>query len=450
MAKSRTIFSCQHCGAQSPKWLGKCPDCNSWNSYIEEKEEIQAKRSPLPEEHSIPLPLPDIPADEGRHVPTTIDEFDRVLGGGYVPGGMVLLGGDPGIGKSTIIMQAFAAITKRGKTALYVSGEESAAQIKMRAERMGITEKNFFVVAENCIERAVEHIRKIKPAVVVIDSIQTVYTNEIQSAPGTISQVRECAGKILMLCKGSQTACFLVGHVTKDGAIAGPKVLEHMVDAVLYFEGERGHSYRILRTIKNRFGSTNEIGVFEMTGKGLMEVKNPSGLFLAERPTSSAGSTVVSSLEGSRPVLLEVQALVSGSGLANPRRTSIGVDSARTNLLVAVLEKIVGIRLYDQDIFVNVAGGMRITEPASDLGVIAAIHSSFMNRPINHQMILIGEVGLTGEIRAVAGIDARLKEAEKMGFKQAIIPSANLKGKLAAQIEARGCKSIDEAFALLS
>ncbi|OGQ23621.1 MAG: DNA repair protein RadA [Deltaproteobacteria bacterium RIFCSPLOWO2_02_FULL_44_10] len=448
MAKPKTIYACQTCGAQSPKWLGRCPECDAWNSYVEETN-IEAKRSLLPETISMALPLAEIQSDEGHHIPTGIEEFDRVLGGGYVPGSMILIGGDPGIGKSTIMMQAFSRIASKGKKLLYISGEESASQIKLRADRMNVSEKSFYVVAENCLERVVEQIKKLKPDVIAIDSIQTIYTNDIQSAPGTVSQVRECAAKLLMLCKGSNIACFLVGHVTKEGAIAGPKVLEHMVDAVLYFEGERGHAYRILRTMKNRFGSTNEIGVFEMTGQGLMEVKNPSDIFLAERPHASAGSVVVSSLEGSRPVLLEIQALVSSSPLANPRRTSLGIDSQRVNLLVAVLEKIVGLQLYDHDIFVNVAGGIRITEPASDLGVMAAIASSFKNKPINHTTILIGEVGLTGEVRAVMGIEARLKEAQKMGFTKAVIPSSNLKSKFSSKLEVMGVTNVEACLELL-
>jgi DNA repair protein RadA/Sms len=406
-------------------------------------------RSPVPELSADPIPIANIDGNSGTHIVTGIDELDRVLGGGYVPGSVTLLGGDPGIGKSTILLQALGKIAHNGKTALYISGEESAAQIKLRADRMNIHEDNLLVVTENCLERIFEHIKKTKPQVVVIDSIQTMFTGDLPSAPGTISQVRDSAAKFLQFAKATATAGFLVGHVTKDGAIAGPKVLEHLVDTVLYFEGERGHSFRILRTVKNRFGSTNEIGVFEMTGKGLMEVKNPSGIFLAERQAQSNGSAVIASLEGSRPVLLELQALVSSSGLANPRRTAIGLDTGRMALLIAVLEKIVGLELRDQDVYLNVAGGIKIVEPASDLGVVASVYSSFHNRPLDHETVLIGEVGLTGEVRAVQGVDMRLKEAEKMGFTRAVIPKANLKSKFPSKLEVHGVGHVEELLRLL-
>lgn len=450
MAKTRTIFSCQHCGSQSPKWLGRCPDCGEWNSFVEEAPAIVSKRSPIPEAVSTPIALQNIRGDEGKHLAIGIDEFDRVLGGGLVPGSVTLVGGDPGIGKSTIMLQVFAALAKNKQQSLYISGEESAAQIKMRAERLGIQEDTIFVATENCLEQIIEHIRKTSPFAVAIDSIQTVYSNDIQSAPGTISQVRESAGKLVTACKHLGIALFLIGHVTKEGAIAGPKVLEHMVDTVLYFEGERGHAYRILRTIKNRFGSTNEIGVFEMTGNGLAEVKNPSGIFLAERAEARAGSVVVATLEGTRPMLLEIQALVAGSGLTNPRRTSLGVDNNRTSMIVAVLEKVSGINLYDQDIFVNVAGGMRITEPASDLAVASAIRSSFLSRPLDPRTLVIGEIGLTGEVRAVIGVEARLAEGAKMGFTRAMIPQGNAKGKAPKGMEVEAVDQLDRCFEILS
>lgn len=449
MAKPKIIYACQNCGTQSPRWLGRCPDCGQWNTFAEESPEIVNTRSPVPELSSEPRPLPDIDGSGGTHVTTAITELDRVLGGGYVPGSVALIGGDPGIGKSTILLQALGNIARAGNIALYISGEESPAQIKLRADRMRIGEKNLLVVTENNIERIFEHIKRVKPAICVIDSIQTMFTSDIPSSPGTISQVRESAGKFLQFAKATGVAGFVVGHVTKDGAIAGPKVLEHLVDTVLYFEGERGHPFRILRTVKNRFGSTNEIGVFEMTGFGLMEVKNPSGIFLAERQASSTGSAVVASLEGSRPVLLELQALVSSSGLANPRRTAIGIDSGRMSLLIAVLEKKVGLELRDQDVFLNVAGGIKIVEPACDVGVVAAIHSSFHNRALDHETIFIGEVGLTGEVRAVAGVDVRLKEAEKMGFKRAIAPKASLKSKTAAKIEVHGIAHVEDLLKVL-
>ncbi len=452
MAKLRTIFSCQHCGAQAPKWLGRCPDCGKWNTYVEETSAPTQTRASIGGTDAEPsrlMALSDITGDMGKHVPTGIAELDRTLGSGYVPGGVTLIGGDPGIGKSTIVMQALAKLAARDVPVLYVSGEESAGQIKLRADRMGIGDSAFTVLTETQIERVVDAMRTHKPAVVVIDSIQTMFTGELTQAPGTISQVRETAGRILAQAKRSGTAAFLVGHVTKDGAIAGPKVLEHMVDTVLYFEGERGHAFRILRTIKNRFGSTNEIGVFEMTGTGLKEVPDPSGIFLAEKPKQAAGSVVVASLEGSRPMLLEVQALVSTAGFGTARRTAIGIDGNRLALLTAVLEKIEGLQLKDQDIYLNVAGGMRITEPSADLGVVAAIDSSFKNRVIDPDTILIGEVGLAGEIRAVVGTETRLKEAAKMGFRRAILPKSGLKTKPNVKMELFGVASVEEALRML-
>ena len=449
MAKPKSIFSCQQCGAQQPRWVGRCPECGGWNTYAEELEISEPRRAPISESSSRPIPITEIEGESGQHVPTGIAELDRVLGSGYVPGGVALIGGDPGIGKSTIVMQALSSIASRGQGVLYVSGEESASQIRLRSDRMGVGDKNLIVLTENNVEKILEHIRQARPSLVAIDSIQTMYTNDLPSAPGTIGQVRESAGKLLSLAKASGTAMFLVGHVTKDGAIAGPKVLEHMVDTVLYFEGERGHAFRILRTMKNRFGSTNEIGVFEMTGTGLKEVPNPSGIFLAEKPRAVAGSVVVASLEGSRPVLLEVQSLVASSGLGTPRRTAIGVDAGRVALLVAVLEKIEGLTLRDQDIFLNVAGGVKINEPAADLAVIAAIDSSFKNRPIDHETVVAGEVGLAGEIRAVMGVEMRIKEAEKMGFRRAIVPRTNLKAKIKTGMELFGVGSVGECLKLL-
>ncbi|MFH1829481.1 MAG: DNA repair protein RadA [Pseudomonadota bacterium] len=449
MAKQRTIFACQKCGAQSPRWIGRCPECGDWNTYAEEIEESLPQSSTSLSTESLPIKLGEITAQEGQHIPTGIAELDRALGSGYIPGGVSLIGGDPGIGKSTIVMQALAKVADCGKVVLYVSGEESAAQIKLRADRMEIKGAGLVVLTENNVERIINRMRELKPAIVAIDSIQTMHTSNLSSAPGTIGQVRESAAKILMQAKQTGIAAFLVGHVTKDGAIAGPKVLEHMVDTVLYFEGERGHPFRILRTIKNRFGSTNEIGVFEMTGKGLKEVPNPSGIFLSEKPKSAPGSVVSASLEGSRPLLLEIQALVSSSGFSSPRRTAIGIDANRLALLVAVLEKIEGIDLKGQDIFLNVTGGMRITEPAADLSVIAAVHSSFLNRPVDHETVVIGEVGLAGETRAVLGADTRLREAEKMGFRRALIPKSNLKGKLPKKMEVFGVSSVSECLKLL-
>ncbi len=463
MAKQTTIFSCQNCGAQSPKWIGKCPDCNQWNTYVEEtfgdaaetrpgfssvvSSSAKSSRSSVASKK-----LSDISADTSERSLVGIEELDRVLGGGLVKGSVTLVGGDPGIGKSTIVMQALGKLADRqnGSGALlYASGEESAPQIKMRAERLGLGLSKILVVTENNLENLLGELDRVKPSVVIIDSIQTIYSAKIQSAPGTVSQVRESAGALLYWAKGNGSALMLVGHVTKDGALAGPKVLEHMVDTVLYFEGERGHPFRILRAVKNRFGSTNEIGVFEMTGAGLKEVPNPSGLFLAERPEGAAGSVVVASLEGSRPVLVELQALVASSGFAQPRRTAIGLDSGRVALLVAVLEKVVGLTLHDQDIFLNVAGGLKVLEPAADLGVIASIASSFRNRPVDSKLLMLGEVGLTGEVRAVSGIEMRLAEAAKMGFTKVVVPKSNTKVRAPKGLEVTGITSVSECLDLI-
>ncbi len=461
MAKTRTVFECQKCGAQAPKWLGRCAECGAWGSLIEEvisAESATAKPSLAGiVSESKPTQLPNISQEDGRHQPVGITEFDRVMGGGIVPGSLTLIGGDPGIGKSTLILQMFGAmcstspgpsLQRRGDL-LYVSGEESAPQIKQRAERLGVNAPQIYVITENCLEKILEEIKKLKPSVIAIDSIQTIYSSTITSAPGTVSQIRESAGQLMLLSKGSGIATLLVGHVTKDGAIAGPKTLEHMVDTVLYFEGERGHPFRLLRAVKNRYGSTNEIGVFEMTGAGLQEVANPSSLFLAERPINHPGSVVVSSLEGSRPVLVELQALVSSSGLSNPRRTALGVDNNRLSLLVAVLDKIIGVQLHDQDIFVNVAGGMKVSEPAIDLGMVCAIHSSMLSKPIDPHTLLIGEVGLTGEVRAVSGLDVRINEAHKMGFNRMVVPRSQSKQKAPKGMELMGVSTVEEALQLL-
>ena len=427
MAKAKIIYACQSCGYQSPKWLGRCPDCNQWNSLVEEKQE----RASHPRgELSLgtredPSPIHAIQLDEDGRVLSGIGEFDRVLGGGLVTGSVILIGGDPGIGKSTLLLQAFAAISQKGLTCLYVSGEESPRQIKMRAERLGIAAPNLLVLSETSLERIVEQVKKIKPGLLVIDSIQTIFTSSLPSAPGSIGQVRESSGCIIVLAKKTGLTTFLIGHVTKDGAIAGPRVLEHMVDTVLYFEGDRGHSFRILRAVKNRFGSTNEIGVFEMKEAGLKEVSNPSEIFLMERPLQVPGSAVVCSMEGTRPILVELQALVSRSFLAVPRRTTIGVDHNRVALLVAVLEKKMGAKLFDQDIFVNVAGGVHVDEPAVDLGVIAAIASSCREKVLDAKTVFFGEVGLAGEIRGISQADARVKEAGKLGFERCIVPTSN-------------------------
>lgn len=454
MARVKTVYTCQNCGAQQPKWMGKCPDCNQWNSFVEETYAAPADGSRGlavggVKNFNPPQPITDIDAKLGKQTPTQIPELDRVLGGGMVPGSAILIGGDPGIGKSTLILQTLGKIAEQGRKVLYVSGEESAAQIKMRADRLGVAPKNLWVVTENHLESLLEILKKEKPEVVAIDSVQTIFSSALSSAPGTVSQVREGAGQIITHAKVNATTVLLVGHVTKEGALAGPKVLEHMVDCVLYFESDRGQTFRILRSFKNRFGATHEIGVFEMTGEGLKEVANPSHLFLSQRDEKTAaqgvaGSVVTASLEGTRPLLLEVQALVTHSGLGTPRRTAIGFDSLRLALLVAVLEKIVGFTLQDQDIFVNVAGGLKITEPSIDLGVCAAIASSFRNLPLNPKTLFIGEVGLTGEVRPVQQIETRLREAKKLGFEQAFIPKGNAKTKMETGLKVIAVSTVDE------
>lgn len=375
-----------------------------------------------------------------------ISEFDRVLGGGLVSGSMVLIGGDPGIGKSTLLLQASAHISCNAGPVLYVSAEESAEQIKLRSMRMGVQAEELYLLAETNIERITAHITAMQPRAAIIDSIQTVFTSAIESAPGSVSQVRESAGRLMTLAKGSGIPIFLVGHVTKDGALAGPRVLEHLVDTVLYFEGDSGHSYRILRAVKNRFGSTNEIGVFEMKESGLCEVLNPSELFLSERPTGVSGSVVIAALEGTRPLLVELQALVSSTSFGNPRRTTIGVDHNRLALLVAVLEKKVGLHLSGQDIFLNAAGGVRLNEPAADLGIVAVVASSHLDRTVNPQTIFIGEVGLSGEVRAITQPEIRVKEALKLGFTRCVLPAGNLKQVKIKGIELVGVKSVGEAL----
>jgi DNA repair protein RadA/Sms len=408
------------------KWLGKCPDCRQWNTLTEETVAPASPKGWAVAATGTVQRLQEITGDGEDRRCCGIQELDRALGGGVVPGSFILIGGDPGIGKSTLLLQAIDRFSRLGP-ALYVTAEESARQVKIRAERLGVTAAALFILAENSLEAILQRVKEIKPHFLVVDSIQTIFTATLESAPGIVSQVRECAGRLMHLAKGENIPTFIVGHVTKDGAIAGPRMLEHMVDTVLYFEGDPGHPYRILRAVKNRFGSTNEIGVFEMKEVGLTEVPNPSELFLAERPAGAAGSAVVPSLEGSRPILVELQALVSGSALGTPRRTSIGFDHNRVSLLVAVLEKKVGLSLLTQDIFLNVAGGVRLSEPAVDLGVAAALASSHLNRPIPPRTVLFGEVGLAGEVRAVARPELRVKEAARLGFDRCLLPAGNMK-----------------------
>jgi DNA repair protein RadA len=412
----------------SPKWLGKCPSCNGWNCFAEELmvETDSGSRAEMKFDGK-PLPIEDIPAQEGQRTVTGIAEIDRVLGGGIVNGSAILIGGEPGIGKSTLMLQVMKNLAENGHKVLYISGEESAHQIKLRSNRIGATTKNLLLLVEVSLERILEQIKKVEPAIVVIDSIQTVYSGDLMSAPGSVGQVREASSRLILFSKKNGIPVFLVGHVTKDGSIAGPKVLEHMVDTVLYFEGDSGHAYRIIRSIKNRFGPTNEIGVFEMQDKGLKEVPNPSAFFLEQRPQNVPGSVVVPSLEGTRPILVEIQALVSSSNLGMPRRTAIGVDHNRVSLLVAVLDKICGMHLGGSDIFINVAGGIRVEEPAVDLGVVAAMASSFLDRPVDSRTVILGEVGLTGEVRAVSQIEVRVKEAARLGFSRCLVPKTNAK-----------------------
>jgi len=421
-SKNTRIYVCQQCGYQSRKWLGRCTDCGEWNSLVEEVEVKDSVRL-APADKPVPLHLaPD--GDETR-TSTGIAELDRVMGGGIVPGSVTLIGGEPGIGKSTLLLHLLAEFAEQGKTVLYASGEESARQIKLRAKRLEAIQPGEFLATENAVEKIIAMSREMRPDLLAVDSIQTLTCVEIASAPGSVTQVRESAYRLLEMAKSDDVPVVMVGHVTKEGAIAGPKVLEHMVDTVLYFEGDRSHAFRILRTVKNRFGSTNEIGVFEMKQEGLVQVSNPSEIFLAERPLDEPGSVVLPSVEGSRPILVEVQALVSPTNLGTARRTAIGADPQRLSLLCAVLEKKGGMDLYGHDIFLNIAGGMRIDEPALDLGVICALASSLLERSIPSTTVVCGEVGLAGEVRAVGQVDIRVREAERLGFTRFIMPRSN-------------------------
>ncbi len=451
MAKTRTHFSCQKCGYQSAKWLGKCSDCGGWNTLVEEAEVKDSDKRPAwgaSGGNGKPVLLRDVSSDVEVRRKTGIHELDRVLGGGVVAGSLVLLGGDPGIGKSTLLLAALDRLS-RDANALYVSGEESLQQTKMRAERLGVKGERLHLLAETDADKVLLAAQALKPSALVIDSIQTMFLPELGSAPGTISQVREVAGRLMAYAKGSGVPTFLVGHVTKDGSIAGPRVLEHMVDTVLYFEGERGHSFRLLRAHKNRFGSTNEIGVFEMKGSGLAEVADPSALFLAERPAGKSGSVVTSTLNGTRPLLVEVQALVAPTGYGTARRTAIGVDGNRVALLAAVLEKKEDVQLVGCDIFVNVAGGIELGEPACDLAVCAALVSSLQNKPLDPFTLVLGEVGLAGEVRAVSQLETRLAEAAKMGFKRAILPASSVRRLEERRLEPIPVETLGQALAAL-
>lgn len=452
--RTKTVFTCSSCGYQSPKWQGKCPDCNSWNSFTE--EDYCAPSLGNKERTSLykdgPVLLKDVQAREEDRLKTNIGELDRVLGSGIVKGSVILIGGDPGVGKSTISLQVSNHLTQQGIGVLYVSGEESVAQTKLRSKRLGQSgTDNLYIVNQTDLSLIVEYIKKLKPQVVVIDSIQVIFDPGISSSPGSVSQVRECAGILAQLAKTTGTSIFIIGHVTKEGTLAGPRVLEHIVDTVLYFEGDRFALYRILRAVKNRFGSTNEIGVFEMAAGGLLEVKNPSEIFLSERPNNVSGTIVTSTLEGARPLLVEIQSLVSKSSFGYPRRRAQGFDFNRLSLLVAVLEKRMGLALEAQDIFINVTGGIKIEDPAADLAVCAVIASSFREQVVMPRSIVLGEVGLSGEIRSISQALTRINEAEKLGFKHCILPKSsikNLKFKDSA-IEIVGVSTLKEALDII-
>ena len=458
MAKGKTVtvFFCQNCGYESTKWLGQCPGCREWNTFVEEtidKTELKntgngAKRDRR--ETSEPCVLSEIAIREENKTLTGIKELDRVLGGGIVQGSLTLVGGDPGIGKSTLLLQVCHNLSTAGHKVLYISGEESKVQIKMRADRLGAFSEHMLLLCETNLDIISEVIRKSKPEVVIIDSIQTMYNENVSAAPGSVSQVRESTNVFMQLAKGLNISIFIVGHVTKEGTVAGPRVLEHMVDTVLYFEGDRHASYRILRGVKNRFGSTNEIGVFEMQKGGLVEVENPSEYMLSGKPENASGSVVACAMEGTRPMLMEIQALVCKTNFGMPRRTAAGLDYNRVNLLMAVLEKRMGMPLSAYDAYVNIAGGIRLNEPAADLGIVMAIASSYKNRPIDEDTIVFGEVGLSGEVRAVTMPEQRVSEAKKLGFKRCIVPAVSMKtiGKMEG-IEILGVENVNQAMNLV-
>jgi DNA repair protein RadA/Sms len=454
--KQKTVFACQECGAQSPKWLGRCADCGAWNSLVEERQLPPsaaagagaggAARYSLASA-SGPQLYADIDTVVAERISTGVSEFDRVLGGGVVPGSLVLIGGEPGIGKSTLLLQAAAHFAKAVGPVLYSSGEESEHQIKSRGERLGVEPAPLYILAETCLERILEEIARLRPAFIIVDSVQTVFSLKFQSAPGSIGQVRESATQLLFAAKGQNIPTFLVGHVTKDGALAGPKALEHIVDTVLYFEGEKHHAHRVIRAVKNRFGAVSELGVFEMTGRGLRGVANPSQLFLAERRAGAPGSAVLSCVEGSRPLLVEVQALVSSSTYGNARRMASGIDQNRLSLLLAVLEKRAGLNLIADDVFINVAGGIAVDEPAADLAVTGAVASSLRNRTVRAGTAVFGEVGLAGEVRGVSQAALRVREAAQMGFTRCVIPGGNCCPEdVPSGMELVGVRTVSEAL----
>ena len=450
MKKIETVFVCQHCGHQSAKWLGKCPECGEWNSFVEEKQQAARKgstRNGFKLREVSAIAFSEIEPQDDRRLPSGVTEFDRVLGGGIVPGTLVLIGGDPGIGKSTLLLQVADKLSDAGTLVLYVSGEESERQIKLRGERLAVSAKNVFLLPETNLENIFHEIERLNPGAVIVDSIQTVFSGAIDSAPGSVSQVREVAHQFLRLSKNRGVPVFLIGHITKEGSIAGPKALEHIVDTVLYFEGERHHNHRIVRAVKNRYGAANEVGVFEMTGRGLMPVANPSQMFLQERPQNVAGSIVTACMEGTRPLLVEIQALVSGNKYGTVRRMTQGLDQKRVALLIAMLEKRSGMQLTGDDVFVNIAGGLEVDEPAADLGVVTAIASSFKNVNVDPHTAVFGEVGLTGEVRGAMQASGRAREAQALGFKKIVMPASNVSGlERLLGVRVVGVKSVDEAL----
>lgn len=450
MAKTKTVFFCRECGYEASKWMGQCPGCKQWDSFTEEPVVKKSSVSLKDYGNTEPKLLSEVATSEDQRILTGIQEFDRVLGGGIVIGSLVLVGGDPGIGKSTLLLQMCRELSDKEIKTLYISGEESLKQIKMRADRLGVFKGELLLLSETNLDSIETTMRKIMPRIVIIDSIQTMYKEEIGAAPGSVSQVRETTGTLMHLAKGLGISIFIVGHVTKEGVVAGPRVLEHMVDTVLYFEGESKASYRILRAVKNRFGSTNEIGVFEMRDKGLMEVSNPSEFMLQGKPEGEPGSVVSASMEGTRPILVEVQALICQTNFNMPRRTAAGTDYNRVNLLMAVLEKRLGIQMSGMDAYLNVAGGMKINEPALDLAIVMAILSSYKNRSLDSKTICFGEIGLTGEVRAVNMAEQRVIEAGKMGYNVVLLPQINKENINSSNIKLIGIKNIREIVNLIS
>ena len=449
----KTNFVCQSCGFESSKWIGKCPSCQGWNTFVEELKRAdlrpaknKASRQLAP---SIPQTLSQIELKDDQRLLSGISEFDRVTGGGLVSGSLTLIGGDPGIGKSTLTLQLVDKLAASGQKVLYVSGEESLAQIKLRAQRLQVNSDNLLLLSETVLENVLETVHKLSPDILVMDSIQTIYRTDLESAPGSVGQVRECGAELMRLAKTGNVATILIGHVTKEGVIAGPRTLEHMVDTVLYLEGERHHAYRILRSVKNRFGSTNEIGVFEMQEAGMVEVSNPSKVFLSERTREIPGSTVVCSLEGTRPLLVEIQALVSPASYGNPQRVPTGFNHRRLSMLLAVLERRAGLNLGMHDVFANIAGGLKLEEPAVDLGIAAAVASAFKNRNADPDTAVVGEIGLGGEIRSVSQLDKRINEAQKLGFKRMIIPAHNQRTAGNSKIQLIEVRFLSEALQAL-